>query len=110
MDYQDYWKLVEDKQIDSKGYVKVKTRDGWIHEHRLIYELFIGRKLTKEETIHHIDQCRQNNQLSNLMIFPNQKSHAAFHIKFAKFGFSTPVRLQIQNRWKDYKCYMIQIS
>ena len=103
MNYQDYWKLISDTKINDKGYVLFKTKDVWIPEHRLIIELFLNRKLTKEETIHHLDSCKQNNQLSNLMIFPNQKSHASFHIKFKKLGFNRNIRNIIQNRWKDYK-------
>ena len=41
-------------------------------EHRFIMERKIGRKLRKEETVHHIDGNRQNNDPSNLELFSSR--------------------------------------
>lgn len=77
-------------------------------EHRRVVEEFIGRKLTKEEVVHHLDFNKQNNSINNLMLFANQKDHASFHIKFEKFGLNKQIRNQISFRWKEYK--QIQVS
>lgn len=77
-------------------------KDGEL-EHRRRVEEFIGRKLRKEEVVHHIDFNKKNNSINNLMLFPNQKAHASFHIKFEKFGFNKQIRNQIAFRWKEYK-------
>lgn len=48
---------------------------GYIAEHRLIMEKKIGRYLTKQEVVHHIDGNRKNNKLSNLKLFANDGEH-----------------------------------
>ena len=42
-------------------------------------ELHIGRPLTKEEVVHHIDRDRTNNDISNLYLFKNQIIHGTYH-------------------------------
>lgn len=49
-------------------------------KYRKIYEDHIGRKLTEQENIHHIDLNRNNNDISNLHLFPDQKTHTACHV------------------------------
>jgi len=95
-------KLPKIKRIQ-RGYVQLKLGLKWIFEHRLVCENFIGRELTEEEVVHHIDSNRQNNSINNLMIFPNQKEHAKFHIYFTKYGFNQRVRIMIKERWQGYK-------
>lgn len=59
--------------IDKKGYrvISVPREDGhWKQrpEHILIAERALGRRLKKNEVVHHIDGDRQNNMHSNLMV------------------------------------------
>lgn len=68
------------------GYVAVYLPDhhrafdnGCVYEHILIAEKMLGRKLTKEECVHHIDSDRTNNEEENLMVFASQYDHVAFH-------------------------------
>jgi uncharacterized protein (DUF1330 family) len=96
--------------ITTEGYIRVyspehpfKDNSGYVLEHRLIVEKFIGRYLTKEEVIHHLNEDKQDNRIENLMIFPNGKEHIKFHIKIAKYGLTYSIRRQITFRWKDYK-------
>lgn len=49
------------------------------HTHRIVAEKTIGRKLKKGEVVHHIDENKRNNHPLNLMVFPNQAAHAAWH-------------------------------
>lgn len=49
------------------------------HEHRILMEQKIGRKLKKGEVVHHIDGNIQNNNLDNLHLFKNQAEHARYH-------------------------------
>lgn len=93
----------------TRGYIKIhspnhpnKDISGYVMEHRLIVEKFIGRYLTKEEQIHHIDFNPKNNDISNLMIFPNAKEHIRFHNKLRQFGLTQPLRTLIENRWKEF--------
>lgn len=52
-----------------------------IFEHRFIMECKIGRYLSEEEVVHHIDFDKLNNEPNNLMLFDSQKDHLAFHRK-----------------------------
>lgn len=50
------------------GYVKRGGR----HEHRVLVEAQIGRRLTFNEVVHHIDGNKHNNDLSNLVVLTRQ--------------------------------------
>lgn len=91
--------------ITEKGYVLIYcpsnpfSKNGFILEHRLVVEEKIGRLLTKEETIHHIDGNKQNNDINNLFLFKNQKDHKSFENKVKQFGMTNPIKRMIENRW-----------
>ncbi len=71
------------KEIGSKGndhgYITIKTKNGWINEERFIVEKFIGRKLKKDETIHHINGIKNDNRIVNLYLM-KRKEHKAWHV------------------------------
>ena len=56
---------------DSKGYVR---------EHRLIVEKKLNRFLKKDEVIHHINEIKNDNRLSNLYLFNNLSQHKTYHL------------------------------
>ncbi len=55
------------------------TKDGYVMEHRLVMEKYIGRYLKPTEVVHHINKDTSNNVLNNLMLFANSSSHLAYH-------------------------------
>lgn len=55
-------------------------RGGWVFEHRLVIEKYLGRFLTKEEVVHHIDGNKENNFIGNLMLFANHGEHVRYHL------------------------------
>lgn len=59
------------------GYLKFKDTDVCVH--RWVMEKKLGRKLRHGEVVHHIDGNKLNNNMSNLMLFPSQKEHHAYH-------------------------------
>ena len=63
----------------SKGYV---INTGWVRQHRLVMERYMGRKLTSNETVHHINWDKSDNRIINLMLFETQSDHAKFHSIF----------------------------
>ncbi len=52
---------------------------GYVAEHRLVMEQHLGRLLKVEETVHHINSKRNDNRLSNLMLFPTRGAHSSYH-------------------------------
>lgn len=80
----DCFKNIMNKDLES---------DNNYGEHRLIAENIIGRKLTYNEVIHHLDGNSQNNSLDNLILLSRSK-HTSLHrhiniegaILEAKFG------------------------
>ena len=62
---------------NKKSYPKNKGR----HVHRTRAEEKIGRALLPGEVVHHVDGNKQNNNLDNLEVLPNQAEHARQHFK-----------------------------
>ena len=56
------------------GYVKEYGR----HQHRIVVEKMLGRKLKKGEIVHHIDGDKHNNASSNLKV-TTQSKHIKIH-------------------------------
>jgi len=52
--------------IDDKGYYRLKGSDRLVH--RVVMEWMIGRPITSEETVDHIDGNRTNNLPENLRL------------------------------------------
>jgi len=60
-------------------YKKLKLKDGTtIDEHRYIMEQHLGRKLTSNEIVHHIDGNGRNNKLNNLKL-TTRSEHSREH-------------------------------
>jgi hypothetical protein len=76
---------------NSSGYISIRTnKGGYKQQHRTVMENFIGRKLSSNELIHHIDQNKKNNSIENLMIV-TRSEHAAIHDK-------------LLHEWRSKKC------
>lgn len=73
------------------GYVKVLAPDHpfkngrYIFEHRLIMEKMIGRYLSKEERVHHINFIRDDNREENLLLV-TKSEHSRLHWMLKKSG------------------------
>ncbi|GKX27862.1 hypothetical protein SH1V18_03420 [Vallitalea longa] len=52
------------------------------HEHRVVAEKKIGRKLRDGEVVHHMDGNKLNNSPDNLKVFRSQVEHATWHSIF----------------------------
>lgn len=79
------------RRITSEGYVEIYIPEhpnasvrGTVYEHRLVMEEQIGRYLASEESVHHIDECKENNHPSNLMLFASEADHQRHHWELKK--------------------------
>lgn len=50
-----------------------------IHLHRLVMQQHLGRKLTPQETVHHINGDRLDNRIKNLALFATKNQHNLWH-------------------------------
>ena len=73
------WNWNGGKTKNKYGYVILNTENGFIREHRLLIENFLGRKLNPEEVIHHINGNTSDNRLENLRLFANNSEHQKYH-------------------------------
>lgn len=69
-------------KLKVRGYYKVYVPDhpradcqGYVNEHYLVMEKSIGRYLSKEEVVHHINRKRDDNRLENLKLYATQGEH-----------------------------------
>jgi len=66
------------KLLRNSKYIEMACKDGYILEHRLIMAIRIGRLLTPDEVVHHIDGDMCNNDFSNLQLM-SRKEHSKLH-------------------------------
>lgn len=50
------------------------------HEHIIIMELFLSRKLNPDEVVHHINGIKNDNRIENLLLM-TRSEHSSFHGK-----------------------------
>ncbi len=76
------FKLSEKRRDTGAG--KTYTKRFSRHEHRIVAEIKLGRKLKPGEVVHHIDEDKRNNHPDNLIVFENQAAHAKHHMELRK--------------------------
>lgn len=82
---------------------KFVEKNGYVLEHRYRMELMLGRYLTEEEVVHHIDGNPKNNEESNLMLFVNHSEHMTYERtkdmskRSCKICGSKKTRIKIRN-------------
>lgn len=69
------------------GYIKIRRpghgradSKGYVAEHTLVIEEYLGRLLEENEVVHHIDGNRNNNLISNLEVM-DREVHRSMHSK-----------------------------
>ena len=83
------------RKLDSAGYMMIMNKEhpntgvsGYIREHRVVMEKHLGRYLLPTEVVHHIDGNKENNNIVNLLLFPNNSEHMKLEYKIRKQKFN----------------------
>jgi hypothetical protein len=58
-----------------------KSFKGWYYEHRLVIECQLDRILHEWETVHHINENKQDNSLVNLFLCTREQHNKAHQTK-----------------------------
>lgn len=54
-------------------------KNGYVKRANLVMEQKLGRYLTKDEVVHHINGNKSDDRIENLMFFPNRSEHSKYH-------------------------------
>lgn len=70
------------RNVTPDGYIRIRTTItkgyGYQLEHRFVMEQHLGRKLLRNEEVHHINHNKQDNRLENLILI-QKAEHTRLH-------------------------------
>lgn len=77
-----------DTYLSKDGYVMISGEKGKRrYLHVQVMEEYLGRPLTSEERVHHIDGNKENNSIDNLFLCANKSIHSTVHKQLEQVGF-----------------------
>ncbi len=91
----------------SRGYVYIfspnhpnKNNRDYVFEHRIVMEIHLGRYLTKDEVVHHINEKRDDNRIENHQLFSSKSEHQKYHKK-SKISWNKRTKGKIKSEFKE---------
>ena len=94
------------KMKDGFGYILIKNRNhpktnsrGYVREHILVMEKYLGRYLKNKEIVHHNNSIKNDNRIKNLCLFKNDNAHKHWH-KFIRTHGLKDIQINFQELYK----------
>jgi len=84
--YNSFMRHGDPKEVDAREANRKPNKKGYYgREHRFTMERHIGRKLTGDETVHHINLDKTDNRIENLYLCSRSK-HGQLHKQLEAIG------------------------
>lgn len=83
IDYHGYRQI----WIGASASIEYGRKDGYVLEHRKVVQDHLGRPLTRDELIHHLDGDKLNNEIKNLFVCSDTYHHRDIHISLEQAAF-----------------------
>lgn len=78
---------------------KVKPMKRKVLSHRAVVEKILGRRLSKNEVVHHKNEIHTDNRPENLIVFPSLSEHSKYHKWLEVVGLKS---LRLINSYEDF--------
>jgi len=98
------WQLLNNKIM--YRYKKIVVDGKRIDEHRYVMQIFLNRKLQRNEVVHHVDNNPRNNSIINLELM-SLSDHSKMHSTGKKLSIETIEKIKKNNVQVNKKVIMI---